>query len=190
MARNRWTVVFLLALAGLTLFAWLEAVAQEPAAKAPAHKIIGSEKCGMCHKAAAKGNQLQIWAESGHAKAFTELASPASLEVAKKLGVTDPQKDEKCLVCHSTKAFLKAEGDVAYKLEEGVGCEACHGAGSDYKAMNVMKDRGLAVAAGMIVPTEATCVKCHNENSPTYKPFNFAEKMKAVAHPNPAKQAG
>ena len=32
---------------------------------------------------------------------------------------------------------------------------------------------------------EKECVKCHNEESPTYKKFVFAEKVKMVAHPVP-----
>lgn len=183
---RKMTVVFVLALAGLAFIASGVALAQ-----APAHKIVGSEKgCKMCHQGAAKGNQFQIWSQSGHAKAFATLATPEAKEIAGKMGIADPQKDDKCLVCHTTKGILKAEAAPTYVVEEGVGCEACHGPGSDYKAMNVMKDHAASVAAGMIVPTEATCKQCHNEKSPTYKPFNHAEALKAVAHPNPAKKAG
>jgi hypothetical protein len=34
--------------------------------------------------------------------------------------------------------------------------------------------------------TEAMCKKCHNEKSPTAKPFNFDERMAAIAHKKPA----
>ena len=34
--------------------------------------------------------------------------------------------------------------------------------------------------------TEATCIACHNEESPTFKSFNFEEKAAEVAHPRPA----
>ena len=33
-----------------------------------------------------------------------------------------------------------------------------------------------------------TCLVCHNEKSPTYKPFNFEERFKAIAHPIPAQE--
>ena len=65
-------------------------------------------------------------------------------------------------------------------------CEACHGPGGDYKAMNVMKDKALAVAAGMIVPDEKTCLKCHNAESPTFKSFDFKTAYAKIAHPRPA----
>lgn len=182
MAR-KWMIVSLVIVLALSLSA-------AAFAQAPAHKIVGSDKgCKMCHNSAAKGAQHKVWMESGHAKAFAALATPAALEVGKKLGVAEPQKDPKCLECHTTKGFLKAEADAGYVEAEGVGCEACHGAGSDYKAMAVMKDKAKAVAAGMVVPDEKTCVKCHNEKSPTYKPFKFAEAWKIVAHPKPAAPA-
>ena len=182
---RKMTIGFVLALTGLIF------LAGSALAQAPAHKIVGAEKgCKMCHNAEAKGAQFKIWAASGHAKAYATLATPEAKEVATKLGVADPQKDDKCLSCHTTKGILKSEAGPTYADAEGVGCEGCHGAGSDYKAMNVMKDRAASIAAGMVLPTEATCKQCHNENSPTYKPFTFAEALKVVAHPNPAKKAG
>ena len=64
----------------------------------------------------------------------------------------------------------------------GVQCEACHGPGSEYKSMSIMKDREKAMANGLLIPDEKTCFKCHNENVPeefrSKEPFDF-EKMKA-----------
>lgn len=177
---RKWMIVSLVAVLALSFSA-------AAFAQAPAHKIVGGEKgCKMCHQGAAKGDQFKLWSESSHAKAFAVLASPEAIEAGKKLGVAEPQKDPKCLECHTTKAFLKAEAAPTYLEAEGVGCEACHGAGSDYKAMAVMKDRAKAIAAGMVVPDEKTCLKCHNEKSPTYKPFKYAEAVKLIAHPKPA----
>jgi hypothetical protein len=48
--------------------------------------------------------------------------------------------------------------------------------------MSVMKDRKLAIEAGLLMPDEKTCLKCHNENVPkefaAKEPFDYA-KMKA-----------
>jgi hypothetical protein len=38
---------------------------------------------------------------------------------------------------------------------------------------------------GLILPTEEVCKTCHNEESPTYRPFNYEEKVKVIAHPDP-----
>ncbi len=198
MARNRWSLLLFVGLLVLVVFAWMNAAAQAPAEKAAApaekaapaagaHKLVGAAQCKMCHQSATQGEQFKIWSASAHAKAYTDLATPAALEVGKKAGVTDPQKDDKCLHCHATASFTKAEGNPTYKVDEGVGCEACHGAGSDYKAMGVMKDKAAAMKAGLIIPDEATCKKCHNEQSPTYKPFTYTEFMKKIAHAIPKK---
>lgn len=154
-----------------------------------AAKYVGAAKCKVCHMTEKSGKAYPIWEKSKHAQAYATLATPEALEVGKKLGVDSPQKSEKCLVCHVTGfAADKALKDSTLTLAEGISCEACHGAGSDYKAMSIMKDRTKAVAAGLIVPTEKTCVTCHNEKSPTYKPFKFAEMSKVIAHPIPKAQ--
>jgi hypothetical protein len=149
---------------------------------------VGAAKCAkMCHKSAKQGEQLPIWEKSKHADAYKALATPAALETAKKAGVTgDPQKSDKCLKCHVTGFSADAKlKEATYSIEEGVGCEACHGPGKDYAKLSIMKDKKQALAAGLIVPDEKVCVKCHNQDSPNYKPFNFAEMAKKIAHPIP-----
>jgi len=149
---------------------------------------IGADKCAkMCHKAKTKGEQYGIWQKTKHAQAYTTLATPAALETAKKAGVSgDPQKAGACLKCHVTgfeaAATLK---DSTYSDKEGISCEACHGAGSNYAKLGVMKDKKASIAAGLTLPTEAVCVKCHNKESPNYKEFVFADMVKKIAHPKP-----
>ena len=146
--------------------------------------IIGSQKCGMCHKAKT-GDQLKIWTDSSHAQAFEVLKGEAALAIAKEKGLGNPWEEAACLKCHTTQGFLGAEVDAKYDVAEGVGCEACHGAGSAYKSMTIMKDRDAAVAAGLIIPDKTTCVKCHNADSPTYKEFDYDAMWKKIAHPIP-----
>ena len=152
---------------------------------------IGSDKCArMCHKGEKKGRQYEIWQESKHAGAFKTLGNDQSREIAQKKGLGDPQKAPECLKCHVTAFDAKKElVDSTCTYEEGVGCEACHGPGSEYRKLSTMKNHELAVAAGLWEQTEAVCVKCHNEESPTYKPFNFEEDVKKDAHPIPGKDA-
>jgi hypothetical protein len=151
--------------------------------------LIGSGKCKICHKTEKQGRQYVIWSESAHAKAYTTLASEAALAVAKQKGIADPQKAAECLACHATQAFLgkgvQLDPKGSYTDEEGVGCEACHGPGSEYKSMSVMKDRQKAIAAGLMIGDADLCVKCHNEKSPTYKEFKFEERWAQIAHPVP-----
>jgi hypothetical protein len=155
-------------------------------------KYLGAEKCAkMCHKAKSKGEQLPIWQKSKHANAYAELATPKALETAKKAGLTeDPQKSEKCLKCHVTAYGVDAALiDSTFSPKDGIQCEACHGAGSKYAKLSAMKDKKLALAAGLTIPTEKVCVKCHNKESPFYKPFVFDDMVKQIAHKKPAAEA-
>ena len=100
------------------------------------HAYVGADKCKMCHKV-----QYTSWEETTHAKALEQAKASA-----------DPAFEARCLDCHATNS------DEALP---GVQCEACHGPGSDYKKMSIMKDRDQAVANGLVVPTQETCNGCH-----------------------------
>ena len=152
-----------------------------------ADKYIGAKKCENCHDAEASGNQWGAWEKGPHAQAFTTLATDAAKAIAAEKGIADPQQAPECLKCHTTAGFLAGvKTGAKYDQARGVGCESCHGAGSGYKSMSVMKDHDASVAAGLVVPTEETCTACHNEKSPTFKGFDFAEYSAKIAHPNPA----
>jgi hypothetical protein len=163
-----------------------ETTAKKDTTKAEAkvvHKYIGTTKCKMCHNSEAKGKIYDKWVSTGHAKAYQTLLNEQSKGIAKKMSIDDATKSDKCLKCHVT-GYKEATGD-KYSMEEGITCEACHGPGSDYWTMKVMKDKKLSMENGLVDPTEALCVKCHNKESPTYKPFKYADEYKLVEHHAP-----
>lgn len=154
------------------------------------HKYIGAAKCKMCHKKKKKGLQYEIWQSSAHSKAYELLGTPEAMEVAKKRGVENPQEDANCLRCHTAGYDAPAElRGKKFDITEGVGCEACHGAGGDYYKSKVMK--GLSAGTieyagvGLVKPDESTCKQCHNSDSPTPKEFVFEEMWAKIAHPIP-----
>lgn len=155
-------------------------------AVAAEHEFAGVKKCSICHKKEETGNQYGQWLETKHAKAFERLASPEAKAAGAERGIADPQTSPKCLKCHSTAYYFSEEQvSTAITVEEGVSCESCHGPGKDYMSKTVMKDHDQAVAKGMVVPTEETCLKCHNQESPTFKPFNFEERWHEIMHSKP-----
>lgn len=133
------------------------------------HDYVGHKKCKTCHK-----SEHKAWLETGHAKAYDLLTD-------------EEKKDEKCVGCHITGTIAKDSS-----LAVGVQCESCHGPGKDYKSSKIMNRRKwkanpetqkkMAQAAGLIYPTEETCLRCHNEKSPDFKEFDF-EKRKTRVHP-------
>lgn len=165
--------------------------AQESAEK---HNYVGVSKCKTCHKTAKQGEQLGKWEASGHAKAYKTLLSDEAVAIAKEKGLeTAPSEAPECLKCHVTghdaDAGMKAE---SFSMEDGVQCEGCHGAGSDYRKKSIMKSREKSIENGMAAilvedgSAEKQCITCHNEESPTYKEFNFAEMWAKIVHPVPA----
>lgn len=154
------------------------------------HEIIGAPKCKSCHMAKT-GDQWKIWTESAHSGAFETLASEEAGKIAAAKDLGNPQQEDACLKCHATRAFLGTgvvvSGKANYADSEGVGCESCHGPGSDYKPKNIMEDPEAARAAGLVMNKAADgCTRCHNEESPTFKGFDFEQRWAEIAHPIPS----
>ena len=154
-----------------------------PVAEKTAAKYTGSIACGECHTKPAFGFQFSTWRDSKHADAYAVLGTPRGKSVAAQMGVRgDPQVSLACLKCHATAYHDPAAGaEDSYSVYEGVGCEACHGAGSQYSPEKVMKDKPQAFAAGLKKIGPQTCTACH-ENAHG-KPFDYQTAVKTIAHP-------
>jgi hypothetical protein len=160
-----------------------------PQEKTEAFKFVGVEVCAPCHKTEKQGKQLDIWKESKHSNAFITLQTSEANEVAKAAGFNTPAAEtEACLKCHTSgynwdKSLLEAK----FKMSDGVQCETCHGPGSHYKPIKIMKDRALSIENGLIVyeNIEDLCVSCHNSESPTFKGFEFSTMWDQIKHPVP-----
>ncbi len=66
----------------------------------------------------------------------------------------------KCGLCHKAQFASWANSGHA-RRKPPLDCEACHGPGSEYRMLTVMKSPVRAKAAGLIVPDVAFCGKCH-----------------------------
>jgi hypothetical protein len=208
-SRSSLSLLSLIVAAGLMAFSSVNvsSAGSQPAALAAANKHIGSNKCENCHNSAASGDQFGHWSERGHSNAFKMLTSEESLKVGKEHGIADPSKADECLRCHVTGHGLdKKQFKKSFDMEEGVGCESCHGPGDNhararFRAANAEEDEeeGFgdeeAAPAYAEIPAgeigmefkEELCLKCHNEESPTYKPFCFHCRMVKIRHLNPLK---
>ena len=117
-----------------------------------------------------------------------------------------PVESPECLRCHATGWNLTEEQKAeflkpAFKIEDGVQCETCHGPGEKYRTLTVMKDRQAAVKAGLILGDEKLCRTCHNDQSPAWKPdryttkdgkkvgFDYAGCWEKIKHPVPKEPA-
>jgi hypothetical protein len=153
------------------------ALAQEPA-------YVGAQKCQICHRTEKQGQQYPLWEQSKHAQSFAALSKPEAAEKAKALGVTTPPAESPaCLKCHAPLAAKAPE-----LKAEGVSCEVCHGPGSEYRKLSVMKDKDAAVKSGLTLygspdKIKALCVKCHGTDHA--KPFDFEASWAKIKHPIP-----
>ena len=149
-------------------------------------EYVGASKCKSCHNADKYGGQYKKWQKEKHSQAYESLKSDNAKKKAEAMGVKEPLKDEKCLTCHTTAAGKK-NLNKSYKIEEGVGCESCHGPGSLYKKSKVMKDQKAAIAAGMIIPDEKTCKTCHQDKTKGHdgKFTTLKKEYAKIAHPVP-----
>jgi len=146
---------------------------------------IGAQKCMPCHKGEKIGMQNPIWEKSAHSKSFAALSSEPAAAAAQALGIKDPANAPQCLKCHSP-LFEKAPD----LKSEGVGCEVCHGPGSEYKKMSNMLNKEAAVKAGLKVhgspeAIKTWCLTCHA--SAHGKTFDFAAGWDKIKHLRPHK---
>ena len=100
-------------------------------------KYVGPAACAECHEDSTgdfpKGAST-VWAHTVHSTAHETLKRDYTKVIAqRKRGIDDPENDWRCVKCHVT-AYGAEPAQLAptYRDEDGVGCEACHGPGSEY----------------------------------------------------------
>jgi hypothetical protein len=117
--------------------------------------------------AVVRQDELLRWQEpsssSGrHSQAFAVLKGTRSAQIAGNLGIGDASAAPMCLGCHA------ASGASGTQVNDGVGCESCHGNSGGWIASHyaVGNSHGANVARGM-VPLESAkvragvCLDCH-----------------------------
>ena len=115
---------------------------------------LGSEACEGCHQAI-----VSVWEKSAHSHSMD------TLEEA--LAAHNPS----CLQCHFT-GFQHPGAPMERRLAE-VGCESCHGPGSDHLSTP-------SAPYGQLPEDGSACVACHTlDNSPD---FDWSSYWPKVAH--------
>lgn len=155
-------------------------------------KYTGVKMCGACHKQEKTGATYTKWEKTSHANAYKTLLTEKANTIAKEKGLKKPAAESpECLECHVTGGGAAANVEKTFAKEEGVTCEACHGAASGFKMLHSKpENKAKAVEAGLIEGSKdnaAMCQKCHNEKSPTFKGFAVKEYWAKIEHGLPAK---
>ena len=165
-------------------------------------RYLGVTRCSNCHMEGGPSAVME-WSQGPHARAYQTLLSEKAKQIGASMSIVQPEASTQCLVCHVTavaKTFQK-HGSAPYT--EGVGCEACHGAGQKYASYRVMKKlsnlktrkpkllRSYAKKVGFHVQGAEVCFQCHVKKrvyqglsflNPTYKPLDFETSLMKIKH--------
>lgn len=109
-----------------------------------------------------------IWQRKDrHAQAWGTLLGERSRRITAQLGWGAPEQAEGCVVCHAHVPPAEARGP-RFQLDDGIGCEACHGAAERWIAehVNGLKTPEDKIAHGMTPTWDAQargelCTGCH-----------------------------
>lgn len=165
------------------------ASADNPLPYKSSDKHLGVTSCAgsTCHGSTiernsnVEQNEYLVWSDDEepdlHYIAYDTLLSEASEKIANNLGLESAHTAEICLACHTDYVEGAVRGE-KFTVEDGVGCEACHGGGERYLEPHYQPD---AIHQGNLdlglYPTEdpaaraELCLSCH-----------FGNKDKFVTH--------
>lgn len=159
------------------------------------HEGVATCASSLCHGSSqplkafysALQNEYTTWSQfDPHSNAYKVLLNKRSQEIARRLGIGPAQEAPACLACHSD-AVPAAQRGVKFQLDDGVGCESCHGGAEKWLATHYQSPRiprSEHLANGLVALEKpevlaGTCLGCHvgDQN-------RFANhRMMAAGHP-------
>lgn len=115
-------------------------------------------------------NEFRTWNElDPHAQAYKTLLTPESAMIAQKLAIESAANSSLCLNCHADNVAENLRG-ADFHIEDGVGCEACHGGAENYFDVHTKGGDHQANLNAGLYPSEQPearaqlCVSCHLGN--------------------------
>jgi hypothetical protein len=160
----------------------------------------GSGSCKACHSPPAVGTDLvqateyKTWSEQDkHSQAYHKLTEQRAVQIGKRMGISEVWKDDRCLNCHAANVprELRAEGASAFRIEDGVSCDACHGPASKWFGPHILEswrttpwDKKEALGMRDVrdsVKRSRLCLSCHVGNVAERK--LVTHEMYAAGHP-------
>lgn len=114
-------------------------------------------------------NEYVTWSKRDkHSQAWVNLTTAAAKKMAAHLGIKSPEQEPWCLRCHSTYVEGTSRLKPEFKIEDGVGCESCHGAAEGYinehAAAENSHSKNVGLGLNDLVPLTnraELCVGCH-----------------------------
>jgi hypothetical protein len=172
----------------------LAAVGAHAGDLAPRHEGVATCASSLCHGSSkplqvrkALQNEYTTWSQfDPHSSAYKTLLTERSQAIARRMGIGPAHEAPACLACHAD-AVPAAQRGAKFQLEDGVGCETCHGGSEKWLATHYQSPRiprSQHLANGL-VPLEKpqvvaeSCLGCHVGDA-----NRFANhRMMAAGHP-------
>lgn len=159
------------------------------------HLGVGSCAGSTCHgstiarQSNVEQNEYLVWSDDEypdkHASAYEVLFDERSERIARNLGLGAAHEAQICLDCHTDFVPEDRRGE-QFSVEEGIGCEACHGGAERYLEPHDEPDtthaRNLELG---LYPTEdpreraRLCLSCHFGNEDKY----VTHRIMGAGHP-------
>ena len=195
----------LLAAGAFIIVAFANPAGQAVASSASAsssYSHVGVASCSgsTCHGRSeptgkvVRQDEIMRWqeasSESGaHSRAFAVLASPRGQAIAAKLGIGPATSAGECLGCHADP--VGSGRGPRWHVEDGVGCEACHGGAQNWLNSHyaVGQTHAANVARGMypLDRPRARAEKCLDCHFGSDRPGQFvSHRIMAAGHPRVA----
>ena len=159
----------------LLLLAAGAAHAELPQYDGKVHEGVASCASSVCHGGATERsgtsvlqNEFTTWTRyDSHAGAYAVLLSDESKRIARNLGLPNAHEADVCLDCHADNVPAELRG-AEFRVEDGVGCEACHGGSENWIASHTADaaSHGDNLANGLhetesVEVRAELCLSCH-----------------------------
>lgn len=181
----------------LTSTADRAAASSASAASANAHVGVASCSGSTCHGRSeptgkvVRQDEILHWQDASsqggsHSRAFAVLGSARGQAIAAKLGLGSATSAGECLGCHADPAY--AGKGSRWHVEDGVGCEGCHGGAQKWLSSHyaVGQTHASNVARGMypLDQPRARAEKCLDCHFGSDRPGQFvSHRIMAAGHP-------
>jgi hypothetical protein len=175
--------------------AFAESPSALPYQSSATHLGVTSCASSTCHGSTiprasnVEQNEYLVWSgdefPDKHAGAYDVLFNERSERIARNLGLEAAHEAQVCLDCHTDFVPPERRGE-RFALEDGVGCEACHGGAEYYLEAHYQPDatHESNLEQGLF-PTEDPqarahlCLACHSGNDDKY----VTHRIMGAGHP-------
>ncbi len=165
-------------------------------AAAGVHLGVATCASTTCHGSAkptegsnVQQNEYVTWSRfDPHAGAYRTLLDERSIAIARRLGIGRAHEASECLGCHADDVPEKERG-ARFQLDDGIGCETCHGAAEGWLASHDDPGVGHAdnLAKGLTALEDpaaraAVCLGCHLGDANETDRY-ASHRLMAAGHP-------